>query len=36
VGFKVGHVLPKDILSESEINSMGITDAAGDIYYCKK
>jgi SAM-dependent methyltransferase len=35
-GFKVDVVLPEDFLSKEEIIRMGITKAAGEIYFCKK
>jgi SAM-dependent methyltransferase len=35
-GFKVSCVLPKDFLSDQEIELMGITKFAGEIYLCEK
>ena len=35
-GFKVDVVYPEDFLSKEEIVYMGITKAAGEIYFCKK
>ncbi len=34
-GFDVQQIRPTDFLSTSDINFMGITKAAGDIYFCK-
>ncbi len=34
-GFDVKQIQSKDFLSTNDINLMGITEAAGDIYYCK-
>jgi SAM-dependent methyltransferase len=36
VGFVVAVVSAAEFLSATEINRMGITSAAGDIYYCQK
>jgi SAM-dependent methyltransferase len=35
-GFEVKRICAVDFLSKEEILNMGITDAAGDIYFCKK
>ncbi len=35
-GFHVHTIYPSDFLSNEEITQMGITDAAGEIYYCTK
>jgi predicted SAM-dependent methyltransferase len=35
-GFKVKVIAASDFLTEEEITHMGITDAAGQIYYCTK
>lgn len=35
-GFKVKVIYPKDILTSNEIELMGITKAAGEIYFCEK
>lgn len=35
-GFKVKVTTPTDFLTEEEIELMGITDAAGEIYHCTK
>ena len=35
-GFKIDVIIPSDFLSEEEILRMGITRAAGEIYYCTK
>jgi len=35
-GFKVKVITASDFLTEEEIGLMGITEAAGDIYYCTK
>ena len=35
-GFRVEQTAPKDFLTQDEIILMGITTAAGDIYYCTK
>ncbi|WP_419767650.1 hypothetical protein [Arcobacter sp.] len=35
-GFDVDIIYPKDFLSNDEIKLMGITSAAGEIYFCKK
>jgi SAM-dependent methyltransferase len=35
-GFTVSRVSPSDFLSPKEIEHMGITGAAGDIYFCQK
>lgn len=35
-GFSVDIIYPRDFLSNDEIKLMGITSAAGEIYFCKK
>jgi SAM-dependent methyltransferase len=35
-GFQVEIISPADFLTENEIKRMGITEAAGEIYYCVK
>jgi SAM-dependent methyltransferase len=35
-GFYVDQVFPADFLSREEIVRMGITEAAGEVYFCKK
>lgn len=35
-GFKVDVIYPEDFLSKEEIEHMGITKAAGEIFFCKK
>lgn len=35
-GFKVKIVAPDDFLNKEEITHMGITKAAGEVYYCRK
>lgn len=34
-GFSVSCILPRDFLSEREIEQMGITKAAGELFFCK-
>ncbi|MDP9159525.1 MAG: methyltransferase domain-containing protein [Acidobacteriota bacterium] len=34
-GFSVTCIVPRDFLSPGEIQRMGITEAAGEIYYCR-
>ena len=36
VGFIVKEIKPKDILTKKQIQVMGITKAAGSVFYCKK
>lgn len=36
VGFKVKVITPSDFLTDEEIEYMGITDAAGEIFHCTK